>query len=81
MSAVNDYEKCFENVTEKISFQVFTKISRWKHQTTSAIGDIMESTVFDELLLIQIKITITKLFKKFYVFLRKIIDRADEHDR
>ena len=41
----------------------------------------MESKVFDELLLIEIKITITKLLEKFYGLLRKIIDRADEHDR
>ena len=82
LSAVNDYEKCFKNETGKISFPVFTKIIRWKHQTTSPIGDSMESKVFDELLLIQIKITITKLLEKKYVFfLRKVIDRADEHDR
>ena len=37
--------------------------------------------MFDELLLIEIKITITKLLEKIYGLLRKIIDRADEHDR
>ena len=41
----------------------------------------MESKVFEELLLIDIKITITKLLEKIYGLLRKIIDRADEHDR
>ena len=41
----------------------------------------MESKVFDALLLIEIKITITKLLEKIYGLLRKIIDRADEHDR
>ena len=40
-----------------------------------------ESKRFDELLLIEIKITITKLFEKVDGLLRKIIDRADEHDR
>ena len=37
----------------------------------------MESKVFDELLLIEVKITIRKLLEKIYGFLRKIIDRAD----
>ena len=37
----------------------------------------MESKVFDELLFIEI----TKLLEKTYGLLRKIIDRADEHDR
>ena len=41
----------------------------------------MESRLFDELLLIEIKITITKLSEKNDDLLRKIIDRADEHDR
>ena len=41
----------------------------------------MESKVFDELLLIEIKIKITKLLEKNYGLLRKIIDRADEHGR
>ena len=81
LSAVNDYEKCFKIVTGKISFQVFTKNSRWKQQITSSIGDSIESKVFDELLLIEIKITITKLLEKIDGLLRKIIDRADEHDR
>ena len=80
LSAVNDYEKCFEIVTGKINFQVFTKRCRWKHQTTIPIGDSMESKAFDELLLIEIKIMITKLLEKIYGFLRKIIDRAYEHN-
>ena len=37
----------------------------------------MESKMFDELLLIEVKITIRKLLEKIYGFLRKIIDRAD----
>ena len=37
----------------------------------------MESKVFDELLLIDVKITIRNLLEKIYGFLRKIIDRAD----
>ena len=37
----------------------------------------MESKVFDELLLIEVKITIRKLLEKIYGLLRKIIDRAD----
>ena len=41
----------------------------------------MESKVFDELLLVEIKIMITKLLEKIYGLLRKIIDRADEQDR
>ena len=41
-------------VTRKISFQVFTKFCRWKHQTTSPIGDSMESKLFDELSLIEV---------------------------
>ena len=81
ISAVNDSEKCFKIVTGKISFQVFTKNFRWKQQITSSIGDSIESKVFDELLLIEIKITITKLLEKIDGLLRKIIDRADEHDR
>ena len=71
----------FQNCNRKINFQVFTKICRWKHQTTSPIGDSMESKVFDELLLIEIKVTKTKLLEKIYGLLRKIIDRADEHDQ
>ena len=71
----------FENCNRKINFQVLTKICRWKHQTTSPIGDSMESKVFDELLLIEIKNTKTKLLEKIYGLLRKMIDRADEHDR
>ena len=39
----------------------------------------MESKVFDELLLIEIKNTKTKLLEK--ILLRKMIDRSDEHDR
>ena len=81
LSAVNDYEKCLKNVTGMISFQFFTKICQWKHQTTSPIGDSMETKVFNKLLLIEIKITITKLLEKIYGLLRKIIDRADEYDR
>ena len=77
LSAVNDYEKCFKIVTRKISFQIFTKFCRWKHQTSSPIGDSMESKVFDELLLIEVEITIRKLLDKIYGLLRKIIDRAD----
>ena len=76
-----DYEKCFKFVTGKISFQVFTKKCRWKQQITSPIGDSMESKLFDELLFIEIKITITKLLEKNDGLLRKIIDRADEYDR
>ena len=76
-----DNEKCFKFVTGKSRFQVFTKKFRWKQQVTSSIGDSMESKVFDELLLIEIKITITKLLEKIDGLLRKIIDRADEHDR
>ena len=68
-------------MTGKINFQDFTKICRWKHQTTSPIGDSMESKLFDQLLLIKIKITITNLLEKIYGSLRKIIDRADDHDR
>ena len=64
LSAVNDYEKCFKIVTRKISFQIFTKFCRWNHQTTSPIGDSMESKVFDELLLIEVKITIRNLLEK-----------------
>ena len=71
----------FENCNIKINFQVFTKNCRWKHQTTSPIGDSMESKVFVELLLIEIKNTKTKLLEKIYGLLRKMIDRADEHDR
>ena len=71
----------FENCNRKIIFQVFTKICRWKHQTTSPIGDSMESKVVDELLLIEIKNTKTKLLELIYGLLRKMIDRADEHDR
>ena len=71
----------FENCNRNIIFQVFTKICRWKHQTTSPIGDSIESKVFDELLLIEIKNTKTKLLEKIYGLLRKMIDRADEHDR
>ena len=41
----------------------------------------MESKVFDELLLIEKIITITKLSEKVYGLLRRIIDSADEHDR
>ena len=41
----------------------------------------MESKVFDELLLIEIQIMITKLLEKIYGSLRKIVDRAYEHDR
>ena len=41
----------------------------------------MKSKVFDELLLIEIKNTKTKLLEKIYGLLRKMIDRADEHDR
>ena len=67
----------FQIVTRKISFQVFTKFCRWKHQTISPIGDSMESKVFDELLLIDVKITIRNLLEKIYGLLRKIIDRAD----
>ena len=37
----------------------------------------MESKVFDELLLIDVKITIRNLLEKIYGFLRKIIDRVD----
>ena len=37
--------------------------------------------MFDEQLLIEIKITITKLLEKTYGLLGKTIDRADEHDR
>ena len=37
----------------------------------------MESEVFDELLLMEVKITIRKLLEKIYGLLRKIIDRAD----
>ena len=37
----------------------------------------MESKVFDELLLIEVKITIRKLLEIIYGLLRKIIDRAD----
>ena len=37
----------------------------------------MESKVFDELLLIDVKITIRNLLEKIYGLLRKIIDRAD----
>ena len=81
LSAVNDYEKWFKIVTGKIKFQVFTVKCRWKQQITSSIGDSMEFKVFDELLLIEIKITITKLLEKIDGLLRKIIDRADEHDR
>ena len=76
-----DYEKCFKFVTGKISFQVITKKFRWKQKLTSSIGDSMETKVFYELLLIEIKITITKLLEKIDDLLRKIIDRADEHDR
>ena len=71
----------FQNCNRKINFQVFTKICRWKHQTTSPIGDSMEYKVFDEVLLIEIEITKSKLLEKIYGLLRKIIDRADEHDR
>ena len=71
----------FENCNRKINFQVFTKNFRWKHQTSSPIGDSMESKVFDELLLIEIKNTKTKLLEKIYGLLREMIDRADEHDR
>ena len=71
----------FENCNRKINFQVFTKLCQWKHQTTSPIGDSMESKVFDEQLLIEIKNTKTKLLEKIYGLLRKMIDRADEHDR
>ena len=67
----------FQNCNKKINFQVFTKFCRWKHQTTSPIGDSMESKVFDELLLIDVKITIRNLLEKIYGLLRKIIDRAD----
>ena len=37
----------------------------------------MESKVFDELLLIDVKFTIRNLLEKIYGLLRKIIDRAD----
>ena len=37
----------------------------------------MESNVFDELLLIDVKIMIINLLEKIYGLLRKIIDRAD----
>ena len=37
----------------------------------------MESKVFDELLLIEVKITIRNLLEKINGLLRKIIDRAD----
>ena len=37
----------------------------------------MESKVFDELLLIEVKITIRNLLEKIYGLLRKIIDRSD----
>ena len=37
----------------------------------------MESKVSDELLLIEVKITIRKLLEKIYGLLRKIIDRVD----
>ena len=37
----------------------------------------MESKLFDELFLIEVKITIRKLLEKIYGLLRKIIDRAD----
>ena len=36
---------------------------------------------FDELLLIEIMITITKLSEENYDLLRRIIERADERDR
>ena len=71
----------FENCNRKINFQVFTKNCRWKHQTTIPIGDSMESKAFDELLLIEIKNRKTKILEKIYGLLRKMIDRADEHDR
>ena len=71
----------FENCNRKINFQVFTKNCRWKHQTKSPIGDSTESKAFHELLLIEIKNTKTKLLEKIYGLLRKMIDRADEHDR
>ena len=53
-------------MTRKINFEAFTKICRWKHQTTSPIGDRKEFKVIDELLLIEIKITITTLLEKIY---------------
>ena len=68
-------------MTGKINFQAFTKICLWKHQTTSPIGDSIESKLFDELLLIEIKNYDNKFIRKFYGLLRKIIDREDEHDR
>ena len=73
LSAVNDYGKRFTIVTGKDSFQVFSKICRWKQQTISPIGDSMESKVFDELLLIEIKITTAKLLEKIYGLLRKTL--------
>ena len=68
-------------LTGKISFQIFTKKFRWKQQITSSIGDSIESEVFDELMLLELKTTITKLLEKIDGLLGKIIDRADEHDR
>ena len=67
----------FQNCNKKDQFSSFHKVCRWKHQTTSPIGDSMESKVFDELLLIDVKITIRNLLEKIYGLMRKIIDRAD----
>ena len=41
----------------------------------------MDSKLFDELLLIEIKNYNNKFIRKIYGLLRKIIDREDEHDR
>ena len=65
----------------KINFRVFTKNCQRKQQTTRQIRNSMKSKVFDELLLIEIMIKITKLSEESYGLLSRIIDHADESDR
>ena len=75
-------QKNTKSVTEKISFQILTKLCLWMQQTTRPIGNSRENKLFDEILLIEIMITIVELSEKFYGFLRRIlVDRAVERNQ
>ena len=45
------------------------------------IGISMVSKMFDALLLIEIRVMITKLSEEIFGLVRRIVERADEHDR
>ena len=74
--------KLYKNRNRKNEFSNLEKKNcRWMQQSTFRIGNRMESNVFDELMLIEIMITMTKLPEDIYGIMRRIIDRADEHSR